>query len=85
VFRCGVVVGDPRVEVGLQFVDTAVDLFAEGDAVELVEQGFVEPLADAVGLRAFGSRSRVIDILDCQVELVFVALGIAAILGAAVG
>ena len=34
----------PFIEVGLQFLDGAVDLLAEGDAVELVEQRLVETL-----------------------------------------
>ena len=44
----------PEIEVGLQVVDSGVDLLAEGDAVELVEHGLVEALDDAVGLRALG-------------------------------
>jgi hypothetical protein len=47
VFRCGVVFGDPAIEIGLQLVDAAVDFLAEGNAVELVEHGFVEALATA--------------------------------------
>ena len=79
-----IVVDDPRIEIGLQLVDRAVDLLVERYPVELVEHGAVEALADAVGLRAFGLGATVIDILDRQVELVFVALA-AAELGAAVG
>ena len=50
----------PGVEVGLQLVDGTVDLLAEGDAVELVEHGAVEPLAE-VSFRAtrIASASRV--------------------------
>src|SRR5262249_9296921 len=59
-------------------------LLAEGDAVEFVEHSLVETLADAIGLRALGLGARVIDILDCEVELVLVPLWIAAILAAAV-
>ena len=62
-----------------------VDLFAERDAVELVEQGLVEALADTVGLRAFRLGARVIDVFHGEIELVFVAVVGAAILGAAVG
>ena len=39
-----VVVGHPDIEISLQFLDAAVDLLAEGDAVELVQHGAVEPL-----------------------------------------
>jgi hypothetical protein len=79
-----VVVDDPSIEIGLQLVDCAVDLLAERHAVELVEHGAVEALADAVVLRAFRFGAAVVDILDRQVELVFMALA-AAELGAAVG
>ena len=48
-----IVAGDPNIEVELQHFHCVVDFFAEGDAVELIQQGFVEPLADPIGLRAF--------------------------------
>ena len=44
----------------------------------------MEAFADAIGLRALGFGAAVVDVLDGQVELVFVAL-IATELGAAVG
>jgi len=57
----------------------------EGDPVKLVEHGLVEALDDGVGLRALGLGAGVIDVLHRQVQLVLVALGYAAVLGAAVG
>ena len=48
----GVVVIHPCVEVGLKLFDGGVYLLAESDGVELVLHGTVEPLADAVCLRA---------------------------------
>jgi hypothetical protein len=42
-----VVFGHPAIEVGLLFLDAAVDLLAEGDAVEFVEHGAVEALKAA--------------------------------------
>ena len=45
----------------------------------------MEALDDAVGLRALGLGAGVVDVLDRQVELVFVAVVGAAIFGAAVG
>src|SRR5947209_18927786 len=80
-----IVIGDPEIEVRLEFADAAVDLLSERHAIELVEQRFVEPLADPVRLWPFGPRSRMVHILDRQIELIFVPFGIAAILGAAVG
>ena len=41
----------------------------------------MEALADAIGLRALGLGARVIDILDREVELVFVPLGVARLIG----
>jgi hypothetical protein len=60
----------PLVEVSLQVLDGAVELLAERDAVERVEQGLVEPLADAVGLRALSLGARVIAVLDGEGELI---------------
>jgi len=45
----------------------------------------VEPLDDAVGLRASRLGAAVVDVLDREVEFVFVGLGGAAVFGAAVG
>src|SRR6266571_3381060 len=49
-----IVFAKPQIKIDLQLVDRTIHLFAEGDAVELVEHGLVEALADAVGLRALG-------------------------------
>ena len=79
-----IVVDQPGVEVGLQLVDRVVDLLAEGNPVELVEDGAMEALANAIGLRALGLGAAVVDVLNGEIELVFVALG-AAKFGAAIG
>ena len=47
-----VVPGDPGIEVSLQLLEAGVDAFAERHLIELLQDGFVEALADAVGLRA---------------------------------
>jgi hypothetical protein len=52
-----IVASDPRIEIGLQFVDGPIDFTPEGDAIELVQHGSMEALDDAVGLRAFGFRA----------------------------
>ena len=54
-------------------------LFAERETVELVQHRFVETFADAVGPRAPGFGARVIDVLDREIEFVFVPLRIAAV------
>jgi hypothetical protein len=79
-----IVLVDPQIEMGLQLVDRTIHLFAERDTIELVEHGFVEALADAVGLRALGLGARVIDVLDRKLKLVFASLRVATILAAAV-
>src|SRR6516165_1166994 len=81
---CLVVFSDPHVHISLQFVDWTIYLFAERNTIELVERGLVEAFTDAVRLRALGLGARVIDVLDCQIQLVLVPFGIAAELAAAV-
>ena len=68
----------------MQLVNAAIDLLAERHPIELVQDGAMEALADAIRLRAFGLGAAVIDVLDREIELVIVALG-AAKLGAAIG
>ena len=80
-----IVLADPQIEIGLQFVDRTIHLLAERDTIELVEHRLVKALADSVGLRALGLSPRVIDVLDSKVELVFVSLWVAAILTATIG
>ena len=81
---CFVVFAEPDIEIGLQLVDRTVHLFAERDTVELVEHRLVEAFADAVSLRALGLGTRVIDVLDRQIKLVFVPFRVAAVLAAAI-
>jgi hypothetical protein len=63
----------------LQLVDCTVHLFAERDTIKFVERGLVEALTNSMRLRALGFGARVIDILDCEVELILMPLWIAAI------
>jgi len=76
---------DPIIEIALQVADRAIDLLAERHAIELVEDGLMEPLGDAIGLRALGLGARMVDVLDRQIELIFVVLRVAAIFRAAIG
>jgi hypothetical protein len=48
--------------------------------MEFVEHGFVESSTDPIGLRAFRFGTRMIDVLNREVELVFVSLRVATIL-----
>jgi len=59
-------------------------LLAESDLVELLQDGFMEAFADAVGLGPAGLGARVVDILDGQVKLVLVVLAGAAVFSAAI-
>src|SRR5262245_43534034 len=83
-WSCLIVFFDPRVQIGLQFIDCTIYLFAERNTIELVERGLVEAFTDAVGLRALGLGARVIDVLDREIQLILVPFGIAAELAAAV-
>ena len=70
-----VVVIDPFVEIILQLLDGLVDLLSECHLVELLQDGFVEPFADAVGLRRFDFGLGVVDVVDGQEQLVIVPIG----------
>ena len=70
-----VVLDQPGIEISLQLVDAVV---------ELIQYSAMEALADSIGLRALGLGTAVINVLDREVELVFMALGPAK-LGAAIG
>jgi len=59
-----VVLVQPFIETILQRLDGFVELFAEGYLVELLQSGFVEALANAVGLRRLHLGFGVIDIVD---------------------
>jgi hypothetical protein len=80
-----VVFVDPYIKIGLQLVNGTVHLFAERDAIKLIEHGLVEALADTVGPRALRLGARGIDVLDREIELILVPLWIAAVLATAVG
>ena len=89
-----VVLAEPLVEIGLRLGEAVVELFAEGDPIELVQHRLMEALADPVRPRALGFRPAVIDVFDRQIELVLMPLGVdafgrplraAAVFAAAVG
>ena len=80
-----IVFSKPAIEVGLQLLDACVDLAAERHLIKLVEHGAVETLDDPIGLGALHLGAGVIDVFHRQVQLIFVALGCAAILGSAIG
>ena len=78
-----VVFDEPRIQIGLQFLDRTKQPLAEGVVVELVLDGSMEPLTDAICLRAVRFGLRVIHILDGQIQLIGVVLDLSAILSSA--
>ena len=79
-----VVVMQPFIQIGLQRVDAVIELLAERDLVELLQDRLVEPLADAVGLGRLHLSLCVIDVVDRQEELEVVFVNAATIFGAAI-
>src|SRR3954451_24771022 len=69
----------------VQLLQGRVQLLAKGDTVKLILHGAMEAFTDAVGLRRLGSSSAVIDVLHRQIQLIFVMLALAAVLGSAIG
>src|SRR6266496_3504324 len=80
-----IVFAKPQIKIGLELVDRTIHIFAEGDAIELVEHGLVEGLADAVCLRALWLGQRMVYVLDWKTQLLLVMLCIAAIFRAPIG
>lgn len=80
-----VVVQKPLVNIGLKLVEGRVDLLTESDRIELLTNGFVKALGDAVGLRRVGFGLGVVDGFEGQVQFIFMVLDAAALFGASVG
>jgi hypothetical protein len=58
-----VVLGDPGVEFTLQLVECPEQRAAKHHAVKLIEDRFLESLADAIGLWPFNPRAGVLDVV----------------------
>jgi hypothetical protein len=58
---------------------------AERNTIELVQHRLVKAFTDSVRLWALRLGPGMIDTLQCELELIFVMLGITAIFGAAIG
>jgi hypothetical protein len=80
-----IVTSQPRIQIALKRVERGIDALSERHPVELIEHRLMEAFADAIGLGALGFGARMVDVLDPQIELIGVVLGIAAILRASVG
>ena len=55
----------PIVKIALKLFDTFVDMFSKGHLVELVENGFMEPLNDPVGLWVTSFSAGVFYFIEC--------------------
>src|SRR6202045_4267031 len=80
-----VVAPDPFNQDRLQGLDRSVELLAERDTIELVEDGLVKALDNAICLWALRLGPRMVNVFHREIKLVVVMLGIAAIFRAAVG
>ena len=82
---CPIVLGQPIIQIHLQFVQVVIELFAKCGGVKLFLDGAMEAFADTVGLRMPSLGTAVIDVLHRQVQFVLVVLTLAAIFRAAIG
>ena len=76
---------DPFVHIGLQLLQTVIELAPERGGIELVLNGLMEPLADAIGLRALDLGASVINTFQVQIQRVFVVFPVAAVFAASIG
>ena len=79
-----VVVGEPSIQISLQFIERQIQLLAESDLIKLLQDRFVEPLADAICLWVPCLGLGVLDIVQSQVKLIVVRFWLATIFGATV-
>lgn len=79
-----VVTVQPFIQIGLKRVDAVIELLAERDLVELLQDGLVEAFANAIGLRRLHLGRGVVNIVDCQEKLEVVLIDTATIFRAAI-
>ena len=72
-----IVLPEPLINVRLQLFQGVVQLLTKEQAIALVLHGPVEPLTDTIGLRMIGFGPGVVNVLDGQVELIGMVLGLA--------
>ena len=63
-----VVFADPHIKIGLQLGNGTVHLFAERDAIKLIEHGLAEALADTIGWLFVLVRGRRIDLAMTPID-----------------
>src|ERR1700730_14038583 len=67
-----VVAPDPFIKIGLQGLDRSVELLADRDTVELVEDGLVKALDNAIRLWALRLGPRMVNVFHREIRLVVV-------------
>ena len=77
-----VVIKQPFVQIFLEFIQVAIELFAERDLIELLQNGLVETFTNPVGLRMPGLGFGVVDVVDRQIQLIIMLFDLTAIFGA---
>jgi hypothetical protein len=69
-----IVVFQPVVQILLQLIKVAIELLAECDLVELVQDRLMEAFADAIDLRCLTLCLGMVNVVDCQEQVVIVSL-----------
>jgi hypothetical protein len=64
---CPIVLGEPIIEIRLQFLQVVVEFLAKRGGVKLFMDGAMEAFADAVSLRMPSLGAAVIDVLHRQI------------------
>jgi len=62
-----IVLLQPIVKIALELFNTAIDMFSKSHLVELVEDGFMEPLNDSIGLWVTCFCTSVVNIVERQI------------------
>jgi hypothetical protein len=63
VWSCPIVLGQPSIQIRLQFLQVGVELLAKGRGIELFLDGAMEAFTDAIGLWMPGLGAAVVDVL----------------------
>lgn len=74
------VFSQPTLQIGLEFCQAQGDLLTERKAIELLEQGLMEPRDDPMGLGTLDLGAGMVNILDRQVPRLLVGVGTATVL-----
>ena len=80
-----VVIPNPVIQIGLQFLQRGVQLAPEGHPVKLIQNRFVESFTDAICLWVKRLGFGVLNVIECQVQLVIMRLWFAAVFRAPIG